>query len=85
VDSWHTLWILRPLIILVMATPTLIIPVLLGLRKKRPDAEVTTETHADGAPRYRLSAPGWWRTDADSGYQSVASGEAESSAQKRAA
>ena len=84
-DSWHTLWFLRPLIILVMATPTLIIPVLLGLRKKRPDAEISTETHADCAPRFTLSAPGSWRTDADSRYQSVASGEVESSTQKRAA
>jgi hypothetical protein len=38
-DVWHSLWFLRPLIVLVMACPFLIFPALLSLRKKHRAAD----------------------------------------------
>jgi hypothetical protein len=36
VDIWHTLWFIRPLMVLVIACPFLIIPALLSLLRKYP-------------------------------------------------
>ena len=84
-DNWHAFWFLRPLIIIIMASPTLIIPALLALRKKRPEAGERSETQTDQKSPSLLSASGTWRTDSDGGTPSIPSDGADSSTQQRAA
>ncbi len=78
------LWVLRPLILFVMAFPTLILVALLDLRNKRRDAETSRETPPAETPRL-LSAFGTWRADPDGGKASAVSDPAGSTDQKRAA
>ncbi len=84
-NTWDTFLHLRPLIVFAMACPALIVAALLSLLDKRSEAEKSEETGADSMPQGTLSALGTWSTDADSRAPSVASDEADSSTQKRAA
>ena len=55
-DVWHSLWFLRPLIVLVMACPLLIFPALLSLRKStvRPRTVSERERDSDDAPGHEF-------------------------------
>jgi hypothetical protein len=84
-DSWQTWLLFRPLIVFVMACPSFVFAALFGLRKKRPESERRAEGLSDQSPRFRLSASGTWRIQADGLSQSLFSNDAVSATQKRAA
>jgi hypothetical protein len=84
-NSWQIWLHLRPLIVFAMACPSFVFAALLGLRKKPSESEQCTEGPADQSPRFRLSASGTWRIQADGLSQSRFSNDAVSATQKRAA
>ena len=55
-DLLHAWWLLRLLFIFLLACPFLIIPVLFGFLRKRPDAEDRTEAPAEHGARVEISA-----------------------------
>jgi hypothetical protein len=88
-DIWHKLWFLRPLIVLVMAGPFLIIPALFSLFRKRRGGENAAETRSDetrpdGSGRFVMPGQDTWSAENDDRSQSP-SGGAESTPQRRAA
>jgi hypothetical protein len=68
-DLLHAWWLLRLLFVFLLACPFLIIPVLFGFFRKRPDAEDRTEAPAEDGARVEVPGRGTWsaRTDARSG------------------
>jgi hypothetical protein len=84
-NSWQTWLLFRPLIVFAMARPSFVFAALFGLRKKPSESEQCTEGPADQSPRFRLSASGTWRLQADDLSQSFFSNDAVSATQKRAA
>jgi hypothetical protein len=84
-NNWQTWLLFRPLIVFAMACPSFVFAVLFGLRKKRSESEQCTEGPADQSPRFRLSASGTWRIQADGLSQSHFSNDAVFATQKRAA
>jgi hypothetical protein len=88
-DTWHTLWVLRPLIVLVMAAPFLIIPALVSLFRKHRGADNGAETRSDETRpdsngRFVMPGHGTWSAENDDRPQSP-SDAAESIPQRRAA
>jgi len=84
-NSWQTWLLFRPLIVFAMACPCFVFAALFGLRKKPSESEQCTEGPADQSPRFRLSASGTWRIQAEGLSQSLFSNDAVSATQKRAA
>jgi hypothetical protein len=84
-NSWQTWLLFRPLIVFAMGCPAFVLAALLGLRKKPSESEQCTEGPADQSPRFKLSASGTWRIEADGLSQSVSSNDPVSATQKRAA
>ena len=85
VDLLHTWWLLRLLFVFLLACPFLIIPVLIGLFGKQPDAEDRTEAPAEGGTRVEISGRGTWNTQADGRSQSSKADGALSPIERRAA
>jgi hypothetical protein len=84
-NNWQTWLLFRPLIVFAMACPSFVFAVLFGLRKKPSESEQSTEGRADQSPRFRLSASGTWRIQAEGLSQSRFSNDAVPATQKRAA
>jgi len=85
-NSWQTWLLFRPLIVFVMACPSFVFAVVFGLRKKPSEGEQRAEGPPDQSPRFRLSASGTWRIQADClSPQPLFSNDAVSATQKRAA
>ena len=84
-NNWQTWLLFRPLIVFAMACPSFVFAALFGLRKKPSESEQCTEGPADQSPRFRPSASGTWRIQADGLSQSFFSNDAVSATQKRAA
>jgi len=63
-DLLHAWWLLRLLFVFLLACPFLIIPVLFGLFRKRPDAEVRTEAPAEHGAHVGVPGRGTWTAEA---------------------
>ena len=84
-NNWQTWLLFRPLIVFAMACPSVVFAALFGLRKKPSESEHGMEGPADQSLRFRLSASGTWRIQADGLSQSRFSTDAVPATQKRAA
>ena len=84
-DLLHAWWLLRLLFVFLLACPFLIIPVLLGFFRKRPDAEDRTKAPAEQITRVEISGRGTWNAQADSRSQSLQPDGALSPIERRAA
>jgi hypothetical protein len=85
VDLSHAWFLLRLLFIFLMACPFLIVPALLSLRRKQPEAQDRTEARADQSTRLAVSGLGTWNRQADSLSQLLHEEAAASTTEKRAA
>ena len=81
----HNWALFRLIFVVLIACPFLIVPVLLGLFKKHPEAEELIEAEADKHAYSTVSGLGTWNTRADSQSPSIASDGAVSTTQRLAA
>ena len=64
-DLLHAWWLLRLLFVFLLACPFLIVPVLLGLFRKRPDADDRTGAPAEHGANVEVPGRGTWTAQAD--------------------
>jgi hypothetical protein len=84
-DLLHAWWLLRLLFVFLLACPFLIIPVLFGIFRERPDAKDRTEAPADHGVRVEVSGRGTWNAHADGRLQSSQSDAVLAPIERRAA
>ena len=81
-NTLQTWFLLRPLIVFVMAGPAFVFATLSVLRKQPPKTERCVEARADGSLRFVLAAGGVWHIQPDCRSQSRTSNNAAPGAQK---
>ena len=84
-DILHTWWLLRLLFVFLLAFPFLIVPVLLGFFKKRPDARDPMKAPSEQVSRVEISGRGTWSAQADDRSQSLQPDGTPSPQERRAA